>query len=193
MNAALPCFACLLGALAASLPRDAAAEPAVAPEVGVRVLALKADVDIEGSGLAARFPLRQDWFVDVTVERQAWSRAGRRGSADGLDVTTLAAGAAIGRRYRGERGPDWFWSWGFAAAMPTVAPGSAGATASTEIHLQSSLGFAQPLATHWLLTAALRLERHYVDTRVDDGEGRMLERLSARTPLGVYVALSYRF
>lgn len=193
MNPAASCLSCLIGVVVAGLPRAAPADPPAAPEIGVRVLALKHDVSVEGAGIAARFPLRQDWFVDVTLERQSWSRDGGAGATGRLEVTTLAAGAAIGRRYRGERGPDWFWSWGLAAGMPEVAPGAVAAAASTEIHWRSSLGIAQPLATHWLLTAALRLERHYVDTRIVDGDGRVLERLSARTPLGLYVALSYRF
>lgn len=193
MNTVAPWLCCLVAVLGTSLPDRLFAQPAGAAEIGVRVLALRADVDIEGAGIAARLPLRHDWFVDLTLERQAWSRGGAESDPGRLDVTTLAAGAALGRRYRGDGGRAWFWSWGLAAGMPDPAPGTDGVVSATEVHLRASLGLTQPLAPHWLLTAALRMERHYVDTRRVADDGRLLERISVRSPVGVYVALSYRF
>lgn len=187
----------LVAALAVFPVVAGAASPAPV-ELAVRVNALFADVDLHGAGVAGRLPLRDGWFVDATLERQTYARARWDDVRPAGDLESTVLGAALGRRGNGERGPAWFWTWGIAVGFPeTGASSGAGQprhdAASTEVHLTASLGVSGSLSAHWSLDAALRVERHFVDWRLSDPDGRLLERRSTLTPVGAYLALSYRF
>ena len=174
----------------------ARAAPPSRPELSVRATALQADATIQGGGLALRLPLAGGWFVDGTLERHSGPARRRAGAPPARELSSTVAGAALGRRHAGGRWPEWFWTWGIAAGMPEPgAPAAAGPreSAATEIHLRSSLGNTGPRHGRWRLTGALRIERHFVDRRLAAADGELLERQTTRTPIGVYLAVSYRF
>lgn len=181
------------------LAASGTASPAQAAELGVRISALRAATELQGFGLAARWPLSQGYFVQATLDRQHYARAANPAELPPAALQSHIAGAAIGREYRGDRALDsWFWSWGISAGFPATAR-SAGAVAparfdaAMEVHLTAALGISRQLSEHWSLTGAARIERHFIDWRLTDEFGTLLQRRDSQSASGLSLSVNYRF
>jgi hypothetical protein len=183
-------------------------------EIGVRANALHAPSSLQsdrrGAGITASMHVRDGWYVVATLDGYDYDAGSLQVARSGVIFRNVAAlqsvvlGAAIGRRRRlVEPRFDWFWSAGIGAgfvdATSTTVADIDGheyrfaAEAGTEIHLSTALGAAFAISEQWSFTGAVRAERHYVDIRVSEGHSGASAKESTIMPIGVYLALNYRF
>ncbi len=183
----------------ALLAASGAFSPLQAAELGVRVSALRAATELQGLGLVARWPLSQGYFVQASLDRQHYARAANPAELPPASLQSHIAGAAIGREYRGNRALDsWFWTWGISAGFPEAARSAGVApqahfSAATEVHLTAALGMSRQLSEHWSLTGAARIERHFIDWRLTDEFGKLLQRQDSQSASGLSLSVNYRF
>lgn len=185
-------LACLLAASAGSPSLGAA-------ELGLRVSALYDGAPLQGIGIVARWPLRDGYFAEASMDRLRFSQDRLLQGATVGTTRSPVFGVAIGREF-GVRGRlhHWFWSSGLAAANPSRSGQTRGEykatlNAATEIHVTGALGVSRWLADNWQLQGTIRVERHFTDRRVYDGNGRLLSRQRSRSVSGLALTLSHRF
>lgn len=171
-------------------------------ELGVRINVLYGNGSFYGAGLHLRRFLHDSYFVTATLNRQNFAAARLPAWSEQQDmriptVQSTIAGVNVGRRqHLGDAQLMWFWSMGLAVGFPQASrtgPGQIQLEAETEVHLRSALGIETLMADHWSLTAAVRIERHYVNLKYNEPGSDGKTTLSTLTPSGVYLSLGYRF
>ena len=187
----------IVAAMASALAAAGAAAAERPVTVSVRANALHASGDMYGAGLALSMRLNNGWFAAGTLDNYYYAPSTlTSATAARPQLQSLVFGAAMGRRIPSRyEGLDWFWSAGLAAGLPQgYRPQDTKALDSgTQVHLTMALGGIRQLGAHWSVSAALRIERHYIDIRYRDEASGDERRLSTLTPAGLYLSVNYRF
>ncbi len=164
--------------------------------VSVRVNAMHASGDMYGAGLALSMRLNNGWFATGTLDNYYYEPSTLASAVARPQFHSLVLGAAMGRRVPSRyEGLDWFWSAGLAAGLPQgySLQNTAALVSGTQVHLTTALGGIRQLGEHWSMSAALRVERHYIDIRYRHEASVEEQRVSTLTPAGLYLSVNYRF
>ena len=166
--------------------------------------------DMMGTGLLARWRVRDRWYVALAVDRVAFDYETPE-RVLGIAAATVVDGSndlsrtslLLDRRYDTDRAWDWYWRVGVGFASVDAAnvsgPTTSGGTydiataADDEVHVLGGVGLRRAIKQRWGFETMFTLEHHDTDYRLTDRISGASGAIGSHSPYGIAIGVSYGF